>query len=455
MLACLPVKAATPSSAQIEASRANGLAWLYKSQKGDGSWRGPAGLQVQATSAALDALMNAGITSGPAFYSGVASLLNAEPTSTDGQVRRIDTLFRAGNDVTALSTRLNSQATAMGGSWGTLPGYSTSVADTAMAALVTMSTAPNDLRYFTLICDIIAPQQRASGGWSYVGSSPSGAPASATSASIVPTVYAILLLQKAASQGFSFLPCGSQFYSASTITSKGVAFLKTKLNADGGFGEGGSSGALETALAYRAIQSVNAGDPALGNAQGYLIAAQKVDGSWGGDSFQTALALQAYPQTILTSTAKDGMPDVVKAALGLPVGTPSSGVKPGNGQGVAGVSRPLVTIAAVLGEPMSYSVVGGGGVSPYQYALASGGLPPGVTLSAGGVLSGTPSVAGPFSFVLKQTDAGASTAYVNLQVSVVASDTGDTPTLPEWGAILLGAALLGQASLAQRRRSLS
>ena len=44
-------------------------------------------------------------------------------------------------------------------------------------------------------------------------------------------------------------------------------------------------------------------------------------------------------------------------------------------------------------------------------------------------------------------------AYVNMQVSVTAPDNADTPTLPEWGAILLAAMLLGQASLARRRRS--
>ena len=445
--------AAAPSAAQIEASRASGLAWLYKNQKGDGSWRVQAGLQVQATSAALDAMMNAGIKSGPAFYAGVSSLLNAEPSSTDGQSRQIDTLFRAGNDVSALNARLLSQATALYGSWGTLPGYSTSVADTAMAALTSINANPAYSNYLPILCNIIVPQQRSGGGWSYLGSAPGNVPSNASSASIIPTVYAILLVQKAASQGYAQVPCAGTSYSATTIASNGAAFLKTKLNADGGFGENGISGALETALAYRAIQSVNAGDASLGNAQGYLVATQKNDGSWAGDPFQTALALQAYPATTLTSTAGDGMPDVVKTALNIPIGTPSRGVKPGNGQGVAGVTQPLVKIGATLGEAMSYSMVGNGGAAPYQFSLASGGLPPGLSLNANGVINGTPTVAGPFSFTLKQTDASAVVAYVNMQVSVTAPDNADTPTLPEWGAILLAAMLLGQASLAQRRRS--
>ena len=453
--------AATPSAAQIEASRASGLAWLYKNQKGDGSWRVPAGLQVQATSAALDAMMNAGIKSGPAFYAGVSSLLNAEPSSTDGQSRQIDTLFRAGNDVSALNARLLSQATALYGSWGTLPGYSTSMADTAMAAVSSINTNPAYTvgNFGPILCNLVVAQQRPSGGWSYVGglaSTPANAIASASSASILPTAHTILLVQKLGALGFSQFSCGGPTLSTATIASNGVAFLKTKLNADGGFGENGSSGALETALAYRAIQSVNAGDASLGHAQGYLVATQKGDGSWGlgaGDPFQTALALQVYPATTLTSTAGDGMPDAVKTALNIPIGTPSRGVKPGNGQGVAGVTQPLVKIGATLGEAMSYSMVGNGGATPYQFSLASGGLPPGLSLNTNGVINGTPTVAGPFSFTLKQTDASAVVAYVNMQVSVTAPDNADTPTLPEWGAILLAAMLLGQASLARRRRS--
>ncbi|RTL29130.1 MAG: hypothetical protein EKK47_13905 [Burkholderiales bacterium] len=453
--------ASTPTPTQINTSRANGLAWLYKNQQGDGSWRLPGGLQVQATSAALDAMMNAGIKSGSTFYSGIASLENAHPSSTDGQSRQINTLYQAGNNVYALTAKLLSQATALYGAWGPLPGYSTSVADTAMATVASVVATAHAVvvwtGYDSLMCNVIVPQQRSSGGWSYVGSlgnNPASAPTNASSASILPTVYAILMVQKVAPLGYSQFSCGmGTNYSAATIVSNGVAFLKTKLNQDGGFGENGTSGALETAMAYQAIKAVNPSDSALGNAQGYLVATQKSDGSWAGDPFQTALALQAYPATTLVSTAGDGMPDVVKTALNINVSTPTGSLKPGNGQSVAGVNKPFVSVGATLNQPMSYSLAGSGGTAPYQYALASGNLPPGLSVSSAGVITGTPTAVGPFSFTLQQTDANANLSYVDTQVNVGAPvDSADAPTLPQWGAIVMALVLLATMALNDKQR---
>ncbi|HEY0218877.1 MAG TPA: Ig-like domain repeat protein [Afipia sp.] len=45
-----------------------------------------------------------------------------------------------------------------------------------------------------------------------------------------------------------------------------------------------------------------------------------------------------------------------------------------------------------------------GGIAPYTYALTSGGLPGGLTLSAGGILSGTPTTAGNFPITVTATD---------------------------------------------------
>ncbi len=45
-----------------------------------------------------------------------------------------------------------------------------------------------------------------------------------------------------------------------------------------------------------------------------------------------------------------------------------------------------------------------GGTSPYSYAVSAGALPPGVTLSSAGVLSGTPTAAGTYNFSATATD---------------------------------------------------
>ncbi|WP_178128966.1 autotransporter domain-containing protein [Pseudomonas sp. PB120] len=45
-----------------------------------------------------------------------------------------------------------------------------------------------------------------------------------------------------------------------------------------------------------------------------------------------------------------------------------------------------------------------GGTAPYTFVVESGSLPPGTTLSSSGLMSGTPSVAGDYTFVVKFTD---------------------------------------------------
>ena len=46
-----------------------------------------------------------------------------------------------------------------------------------------------------------------------------------------------------------------------------------------------------------------------------------------------------------------------------------------------------------------------GGTSPYSYSLFSGALPPGLTLASNGTISGTPTTAGTYTFVVNATDA--------------------------------------------------
>ena len=66
---------------------------------------------------------------------------------------------------------------------------------------------------------------------------------------------------------------------------------------------------------------------------------------------------------------------------------------------------PQTLSPATLGSAYSATLSGTGGYGPgtYSFSLASGALPSGVTLSAGGVVSGTPTAAGPFPFTAQIT----------------------------------------------------
>lgn len=61
--------------------------------------------------------------------------------------------------------------------------------------------------------------------------------------------------------------------------------------------------------------------------------------------------------------------------------------------------------AATSGTAYSASIAASGGTPPYGFALASGELPPGVTLGSDGSLSGTPTASGTYNFEVTVTDA--------------------------------------------------
>jgi hypothetical protein len=62
----------------------------------------------------------------------------------------------------------------------------------------------------------------------------------------------------------------------------------------------------------------------------------------------------------------------------------------------------------VAGQAYSQTLSASGGTGPYAYSVVSGALPAGVTLSAGGTFSGTPTQAGTYKFKVQATGSGAS-----------------------------------------------
>ncbi len=75
---------------------------------------------------------------------------------------------------------------------------------------------------------------------------------------------------------------------------------------------------------------------------------------------------------------------------------------------------------------VSQTLVASGGTAPYSYSVVAGSLPTGLALSAGGLLSGTPTVPGAFSFTVRATDAAISPACTGTRVF---SGTVTCPTI--------------------------
>jgi hypothetical protein len=89
-----------------------------------------------------------------------------------------------------------------------------------------------------------------------------------------------------------------------------------------------------------------------------------------------------------------------------------------------------VPLAAKLagGAPtVAYSetITAQGGTSPFTFAVASGALPTGTTLnSTSGIISGTPSATGTFSFTITVTDSLGFTGSQSFQIIIAAPSGG-------------------------------
>ncbi|MFN7975087.1 MAG: putative Ig domain-containing protein [Acidobacteriota bacterium] len=99
----------------------------------------------------------------------------------------------------------------------------------------------------------------------------------------------------------------------------------------------------------------------------------------------------------------------------------------------AGLSISPATLPnATLGVPYSQTVTASGGTAPYTYAVTAGALPTGLALNAGtGVISGTPTTPGSFSFTVTATDSAGCTVGQAYTINVNCPGMSISPaTLP-------------------------
>ena len=76
------------------------------------------------------------------------------------------------------------------------------------------------------------------------------------------------------------------------------------------------------------------------------------------------------------------------------------------------------------GSSFSYQLAATGGTPPYTWSIAAGALPSGLSLSlTGGLVSGVPTVAGSFTFVVTVRDQGSASATTSVQIKLVDPET--------------------------------
>ncbi|UQV47555.1 putative Ig domain-containing protein [Janthinobacterium lividum] len=169
---------------------------------------------------------------------------------------------------------------------------------------------------------------------------------------------------------------GSRAYSVTVAAGAPVAG-----NVSASLAYGSSANPINLSLSGGAATSVAVASGALhgtATASGTSIAYTPTAGYGGPDSF--------------TYTATNGIGTSAPATVTIVVNAPTITIAP-----------PTVP-AATVGTAYSQNVTAANGFAPYGYAISAGALPAGLSLSSGGVLSGTPTAGGVFNFTVRATD---------------------------------------------------
>ncbi len=99
--------------------------------------------------------------------------------------------------------------------------------------------------------------------------------------------------------------------------------------------------------------------------------------------------------------------------------------------------------SAQVGVSYKVSLAAAGGTQPYKWSVSSGSLPSGLTMSNGGVISGTPSVSGTFTFGVTVTDSSSKAQNKTVTFSIVVAPVKSAPTALSIGSGALSAGAVG------------
>jgi hypothetical protein len=112
---------------------------------------------------------------------------------------------------------------------------------------------------------------------------------------------------------------------------------------------------------------------------------------------------------------------------------------------------PATLLPGQVGTAYNQSLTGSSGQSPYTFTVSSGALPPGLTLTSNGSITGTPTTAGAFSFTVTATDSTSPTPFTDGQtytLFVNPAPATSSPSTPSTSSTTPGGALvLGQNGL--------
>ncbi|MGY0557684.1 putative Ig domain-containing protein [Lysobacter sp. A378] len=101
---------------------------------------------------------------------------------------------------------------------------------------------------------------------------------------------------------------------------------------------------------------------------------------------------------------------------------------------ISPASLPAPAVGVAYSQPLSAS----GGTAPYTYSLGSGTIPPGISVSSTGVISGTSTASGPHTFTVNVSDSTTPTPITtskSYSVTIAAPVLDLTPDAPDAGVV--------------------
>lgn len=96
------------------------------------------------------------------------------------------------------------------------------------------------------------------------------------------------------------------------------------------------------------------------------------------------------------------------------------------GSGFATAPAPVASVLhdGTTGVAYSETISAVNGTPPYSFAITGGALPTSLSMSSSGGISGTPSAAGTFTFVVQVTDSGSLVGTQSFSITVSAPSSG-------------------------------
>jgi len=253
----------------------------------------------------------------------------------------------------------------------------------------------------------------------------------------------------------------------------GTTGCQQNWNGGGGGGSGGSSGAtgLSAVTINNGVQAGN-GAALICYAQTEFAVGGSATGQTGPVTLQLAATNPASSQQVVVAQVASSfvfptrLPQGANwnvSVLSSPAGQLCT-VSGGSGTSIAGdvnsvgltcatvttTINPTTLPAGEFGTAYSQTLTASsanGGVGPYTFSVSAGALPPGLSLSAAGVLSGTPTASGSFNFTAMATSSNgySGTRAYTLVISQIAqaitgfTATPATPTFSPGGTFALAA----------------